>query len=57
MDLFTATAVELLGSRGYRARRLVEGSPEWRIADLPVAIGASDGTAPKARTTREQGIA
>ena len=40
MDLFTATAVELLGSRGYRARRLVEGSPEWRMADLPVAIGA-----------------
>ena len=33
-------AVERLAARGYRARRLVDGFPEWRLAGLPVAAGA-----------------
>lgn len=33
-------AVELLAERGIRARRLDEGLPEWRLAGLPVALGA-----------------
>lgn len=33
-------AVELLAERGIRARRLDEGLPEWRLAGLPVAVGA-----------------
>jgi rhodanese-related sulfurtransferase/DNA-binding transcriptional ArsR family regulator len=32
-------AVERLRSRGYRARRLAEGFPEWRLSGLPVAVG------------------
>jgi len=32
-------AVELLRDRGFRARRLEDGMPEWRLAGLPVAVG------------------
>jgi rhodanese-related sulfurtransferase/DNA-binding transcriptional ArsR family regulator len=32
-------AVELLRRKGFRARRLEEGMPEWRLAGLPVAVG------------------
>lgn len=32
-------AVERLRARGYRARRLADGMPEWRLAGLPVATG------------------
>ncbi|MGH9106116.1 MAG: ArsR/SmtB family transcription factor [Acidimicrobiales bacterium] len=32
-------AVERLKAKGYRARRLAEGLPEWRLAGLPVAVG------------------
>lgn len=32
-------AVERLRAKGYRARRLADGLPEWRLAGLPVAIG------------------
>ena len=32
-------AVERLRSKGYKARRLVDGMPEWRLAGLPVAVG------------------
>lgn len=32
-------AIELLLDHGFRARRLVEGLPEWRQAGLPVAVG------------------
>lgn len=39
-------AVALLRARGYRAVRLEEGMPEWRLAGLPVAIGAAAGTLP-----------
>ena len=40
--LFAPTAVETLRRHGYRARRLVEGFPEWRLAGLPVASGGID---------------
>jgi rhodanese-related sulfurtransferase len=33
-------ALELLAAAGIRARRLEEGLPEWRLAGLPVAVGA-----------------
>ena len=32
-------AVELLRTRGFKARRLADGMPEWRLAGLPVAVG------------------
>ena len=32
-------AVERLRSQGYKARRLADGMPEWRLAGLPVAVG------------------
>ncbi|HKB32006.1 MAG TPA: metalloregulator ArsR/SmtB family transcription factor [Streptosporangiaceae bacterium] len=32
-------AVERLAAKGYRARRLVDGFPEWRLAGLPMAAG------------------
>lgn len=41
--LFSREAVMALTARGYRARRLVEGYPEWRAAGLPVATGAGTG--------------
>ncbi len=33
-------AVERLKAKGYRARRLDQGMPEWRLAGLPIAVGA-----------------
>jgi rhodanese-related sulfurtransferase/DNA-binding transcriptional ArsR family regulator len=33
-------AVERLRARGFKARRLADGMPEWRLAGLPVAVGA-----------------
>lgn len=32
-------ALALLRARGFRARRLVDGLPEWRAAGLPIASG------------------
>ena len=32
-------AIELLRRHGFRARRLEDGLPEWRLAGLPVAVG------------------
>jgi rhodanese-related sulfurtransferase/DNA-binding transcriptional ArsR family regulator len=32
-------AVQLLHDNGFRARRLEDGMPEWRLAGLPVAVG------------------
>jgi len=40
--IYAPSAVELLRRHGYRARRLVEGFPEWRLAGLPLASGATD---------------
>ncbi len=31
--------VERLRAKGYKARRLADGMPEWRLAGLPVAVG------------------
>lgn len=36
-------AVEKLRARGRRARRLVDGLPEWRAAGFPVEINAAEG--------------
>lgn len=35
-------AVVRLRARGYRARRLEDGLPEWRLAGLPVAAGPEE---------------
>jgi rhodanese-related sulfurtransferase/DNA-binding transcriptional ArsR family regulator len=39
--VYADQAVELLQAKGRRARRLLEGFPEWRAAGLPVETGAS----------------
>jgi len=36
----SSQALEILRAHGLRARRLVDGFPEWRLAGLPVATGA-----------------
>jgi rhodanese-related sulfurtransferase/DNA-binding transcriptional ArsR family regulator len=41
--VYADRAVELLRARGRRARRLVDGFPEWRAAGLPVAGGVQPG--------------
>jgi rhodanese-related sulfurtransferase/DNA-binding transcriptional ArsR family regulator len=41
--IYADRAVEMLRANGRRARRLVEGFPEWRSAGLPVAEGAEPG--------------
>lgn len=38
--VYADQAVELLQAKGRRARRLLEGFPEWRGAGLPVETGA-----------------
>ena len=37
--LLASRALELLRARGFRARRLEDGLPEWRLAGLPVVTG------------------
>jgi rhodanese-related sulfurtransferase/DNA-binding transcriptional ArsR family regulator len=37
--VYADRAVEILRSKGRRARRLLEGFPEWKAAGLPVAVG------------------
>lgn len=37
--VFAGDAVRILRGRGRRARRLMDGLPEWRLAGLPVASG------------------
>ncbi len=37
--LLAPRAVGLLRERGFQARRLEDGFPEWRLAGLPVAVG------------------
>ena len=34
--VFADEAVEILAAHGYKARRLVEGYPDWRLAGLPI---------------------
>ena len=38
--LYASTAVAELRRRGFAARRLVDGFPEWRLAGLPTATGS-----------------
>jgi rhodanese-related sulfurtransferase len=48
-------AVRELRRRGYEARRLEDGFPEWRRARLPVADGAEGTPGPAERTSRRRG--
>ena len=41
--VYADRAVEILRANGRRARRLVEGFPEWRSAGFPIASGAQMG--------------
>src|SRR6266851_7942536 len=41
--VYADRAVELLRAHGRRARRLLDGFPEWRAAGLPVASGVETG--------------
>ena len=41
--IYADRAVEILRASGRRARRLVEGFPEWRSAGFPVSGGAEPG--------------
>jgi len=41
--VYADRAVELLRTNGRRARRLLEGFPEWRAAGFPVASGSQAG--------------
>lgn len=34
-------AVSMLRARGFKARRLEDGLPEWRAAGLPISVGSS----------------
>lgn len=38
--MLSADAVRALSRRGFRARRLEDGLPEWRAAGLPIASGS-----------------
>jgi rhodanese-related sulfurtransferase len=38
--LLATKALEVLRASGFSARRLEDGFPEWRLAGLPVAVGA-----------------
>jgi DNA-binding transcriptional ArsR family regulator/rhodanese-related sulfurtransferase len=41
--IYADRAVEILQAKGRRARRLVEGFPEWRSAGFPVSHGTEPG--------------
>jgi rhodanese-related sulfurtransferase/DNA-binding transcriptional ArsR family regulator len=41
--VYADRAVEILRASGRRARRLVDGFPEWRAAGFPVVIGGAPG--------------
>jgi rhodanese-related sulfurtransferase len=43
--VFADDAVRLLKRRGLKARRLEDGFPEWRDAQLPVETAVSEATA------------
>ena len=46
--IYADRAVEMLRANGRRARRLVEGFPEWRSAGFPVAQGTEPGAVRRA---------
>ena len=41
--VYADRAVQLLRAKGRRARRMLDGFPEWRAAGLPVATGTEAG--------------
>jgi rhodanese-related sulfurtransferase/DNA-binding transcriptional ArsR family regulator len=41
--IYADRAVEILRANGRRARRLVDGFPEWRAAGFPVVLGVAPG--------------
>ncbi len=41
--VYADRAVELLRAKGRRARRMLDGFPEWRAAALPVVTGSEAG--------------
>lgn len=41
--VYADRAVEILRSKGRRARRLLEGFPEWKAAGFPVQTGLEEG--------------
>jgi hypothetical protein len=43
--VYADRAVEILRANGRRARRLLDGFPEWRAAGLPIATGPQPGAA------------
>ncbi len=45
--LFSHEAVATLTAHGDRARRLIEGYPEWRVAGFPTREGSPEGVAPQ----------
>lgn len=47
--VYADQAVELLQTKGRRARRLLEGFPEWRAAGLPIETGAAASAAAQRR--------
>jgi rhodanese-related sulfurtransferase len=40
--VYADDAVRELNRKGFRARRLIDGFPEWKRAGLPVAVGKGD---------------
>jgi rhodanese-related sulfurtransferase/predicted transcriptional regulator len=48
--IYADQAVEMLRANGRRARRLVEGFPEWRSAGFPVSQGRQPGTLSDSRS-------
>lgn len=38
--VYADDAIRALGRKGYRARRLIDGYPEWKRSGLPIAVGA-----------------
>lgn len=50
--MFAVEAVERLRRRGYDARRLIDGLPDWRAAGFPVAAGPEQPPRTPRRSTR-----
>jgi DNA-binding transcriptional ArsR family regulator len=50
--VYADRAVDILRSKGRRARRLLEGFPEWRAAGLPVRTGPGERLRPERGRTR-----
>jgi rhodanese-related sulfurtransferase/predicted transcriptional regulator len=50
--IYADRAVEILRANGRRARRLVEGFPEWRLAGFPVSQGSQPGALSDSRSPR-----